>query len=282
MATNSEFDDIWLIDPVSCETQGGLPHPDPGFNGAGLELDAVGNLWTVSQGSGDAYLIESGVPTFSDVPWLDVTPEDGVVEAGDRTPITVSVDSTGMTPGLHRAMVGIVTDDPEAGVALVRVQLLVTKYRRFVNAGGGAESFADGTSYVADRRLTEGGFGWFGPSTTRTTVHPLAGTPYVRAFRSQREGMTGYRFTVPNGRYRVQLEFAELAGLNEFGRIMDVFGEGQLRVNNLDVAGRVGKWRALTVTFVARVNDGELAVRFSRALGAPPILNGIRVTWLSK
>ena len=54
---------------------GRVPHPDPGFNGAGLELDAVGNLWTVSQGSQTAYLIESGLPTFSDVPWLDVTPD---------------------------------------------------------------------------------------------------------------------------------------------------------------------------------------------------------------
>ena len=67
-ATNSEFDDIWLIDPDTCETQGWVRTPTAGFNGAGLELDAVGNLWTVSQGSLKAYLIESGLPTFSDVP----------------------------------------------------------------------------------------------------------------------------------------------------------------------------------------------------------------------
>jgi hypothetical protein len=279
-ATNSEFDDIWLIDPDSCETEGWVPHPDPGFNGAGLELDAVGNLWTVSQGSQTAYLIESGLPTFSDVPWLHVTPENGVVQAGEETDLTVSVDSTGMAPGTYDALVGVVTDDPDLGVATVHVHLLVTKYERFVNAGGGPLSFADGTSYVGDRPFTDGGFGWFGDSTVRTTSHRIPGTPYGRAFQSQREGMSAYRFTVPDGRYRVRLEFAELTGLPEFGRIMDVYGEGALQFDNLDVAGRVGRWQALSLTFDAQVNDGLLVVRFARALGEPPILNSMRVTWL--
>jgi hypothetical protein len=64
------------------------------------------------------------------------------------------------------------------------------------------------------------------------------------------------------------------------GSIMDVFGDGQLRFDNLDVAGRVGRWHALSLTFDARVRDGLLVVRFARALGEPPIVNGIRVTWL--
>ncbi len=280
VATNSDFDDIWLIDPDTCEAENVLPHPDPGFNGAGLELDAVGNLWTVSQGSGSAYLIESGLPTFSDVPWLDVTPTDGVVEAGEEASISVSVDSTGLAPGSYQAFVGIVTDDPDMGVATVRVRLLVTRYERFVNVGGPAVAFPDGTSYVGDRRYHDGGLGWVGASTVRTTAHGIQGTAYGSVFRSQREGMGSYRFTVPNGRYRVQLEFAELAGLAEFGRIMDVYVEGQLRSNNLDIAGRVGRWRALSLSFDANVHDGVLVVRFARALGAPPVLNGIRVTWL--
>ena len=81
-ATNSETDTIWLLDPLTCEASVALPHPDGGdFNGAGLELDAVGNLWTVGQNSGNAYLIESGLPNFSDVPWLTVTPTEGIDRA---------------------------------------------------------------------------------------------------------------------------------------------------------------------------------------------------------
>ena len=84
---------------------------------------------------------------------------------------------------------------------------------------------------------------------------------------------------MPNGRYQVRLEFAELERLAEFDRVMDVFGEGQLRFDNLDVVGRVGRWRALSMTFNARVTDRLLVVRLARALGKPPILNSIRVTW---
>ena len=280
-ATNSEFDDIWLIDPDTCETQGGIPHPDPGGNGAGLELDAVGNLWTVSQTGQTAYLIESGLPTFSDVPWLSVSPGDGVVDPGEESNIEVSVDATGLAPGMHRAMVGIVTDDPDAGVMTVPVQLLVTRYQRFVNVGGGPLSLADGTHYLGDRPFQQGRLGWFGPtSAVRATTHGISGTAHPAVFKSQREGMAGYRFTVPDGRYRIELEFAELMGVGEFGRVMDVFAEGQLRANNVDVAGQVGRWRALTTRFTARVHDGVLTVRFAKAFGAPPILNGIRVTWL--
>ena len=47
----------------------------------------------------------------------------------------------------------------------------------------------------------------------RTTTHGIAGTPYDATFRSQREGMRGYRFTVPDGRYRIDLEFSELTGV---------------------------------------------------------------------
>jgi hypothetical protein len=269
-----------LIDPGTCETEGWVPHPDPGFNGAGLELDAVGNLWTVSQGSQTAFLIESGLPTFSDVPWLEVSPGDGVVVAGEDMDIAVSVDSTGLVPGTYEAFVAIVTDDPDLGVATVRVRMLVTRYQRFVNVGGGGVTLPNGAVYVGDRPYRDGRFGWVGASTVRTTQHAIAGTTYGKVFRSQREGMGSYRFTVPAGRYRVRLEFAELANVAEFGRIMDVFGEGQLRFDNLDVAGRAGRWRALSLTFDARVRDRLLVIRFDRALGGPPVLNGIRVTWL--
>ena len=70
-ATNSDTDTIYLIDPATCDTLRAIDHPSPGFNGAGLELDVVGNLLTVSQNDGVAYTIESGLPTFSDVAVAD-------------------------------------------------------------------------------------------------------------------------------------------------------------------------------------------------------------------
>ena len=102
-ATNSDTDTIFLIDPIDLrDGSRDLPHPDGGgFGGAGIELDVVGNLWTVGQNSGNAYLVESGLPTFSDVPWLTVAPTEGTVapDGSDRRS-TITVDSTGLAPGV--------------------------------------------------------------------------------------------------------------------------------------------------------------------------------------
>ena len=97
--TNSDTDTIWLIDPITCEATRGIPHPDGGgFGGAGIELDAVGNIWTVGQNSLNAYLVESGLPTFSDVPWLTVAPTEGTVAPDGTVDLDISVDTTGLAP----------------------------------------------------------------------------------------------------------------------------------------------------------------------------------------
>jgi hypothetical protein len=116
MATNSDFDTIYLVDPATCDTFGAIDHPDPGFNGAGIELDDRGNLWTVSQNSGVAFLIESGLPVFSDAPWLTVIPESGSVAAGTSRKLTVEVDTSVATPGDGRTL------DP-AGIISIGINL---------------------------------------------------------------------------------------------------------------------------------------------------------------
>jgi hypothetical protein len=282
MATNSREDLIWLVDPQTCRSDTVIDPPWKGrYDGAGIELDAAGNIWAVSQGTKDAYLIESGLPTFSDVPWLSVTPRRGEVRPGRSQELSIRIDTEGLRAGVHPAMVAVVTNDPKLGVALLPIDLLVTKYQRYVNVGGGALSFADGTDYSADRRFTEGSYGFVGDATVRKVEHAVAGTSYGSVYRSQREGLTEYRFTVPDGWYRVDLGFAELTAAKEFGRVMDVSLQGRLVLDNLDIAGRVGRWRAVDESFMAKASSGVLKVRFDRAFGRPPILNAIRVTWLS-
>ena len=139
----------------------------------------------------------------------------------------MSVDSTGLAPGSYQAFVGIVTDDPDMGVATVRVRLLgdevraVRERRRRSRRVPGRHQLRRRPP-VPRRRARLGRRQHGADDRPRDRRAPRI--PSV--FRSQREGMGSYRFTVPNGRYRVQLEFAELAGLAEFGRIMDVFVRG--------------------------------------------------------
>ena len=45
-------------------------------------MDEEGNLWMIDQSPNNVYLIESGVPAFSDVPWLSVSPSSGTLAPG--------------------------------------------------------------------------------------------------------------------------------------------------------------------------------------------------------
>lgn len=280
-ATNSETDTIYLIDPFSCETFRALPHPAGGFgNGAGLEMDPTGNLWTVGQGTGSAYLIESGLPSFSDVPWLSVEPIEGSVAPDASAELAVTVDTTGLASGLHRGMVVVGTNDPDNGYLMVPVTVLVPAYQQGVNAGGvgyTAEPSTGPVAYAADRAWSAGGFGFVGGGSSRSTRSPIEGTEDDPLFQALRLGMTGYRFDVPDGHYQVELSFAELQNLKAGGRVFGVAIEGVPVLPTLDVAAQVGRDTALVYVFETDVVDGSLDVTFTAQRGDKPIVNAILV-----
>ena len=279
-ATNSESDTIYLLDPTTCEASMAIPHPDPFFNGAGLELDAVGNLWTVSQAGRTAYLIESGLPTFSDVPWLTVTPESGSVAPDGSLDLTIDVDTTGLEPGVYRAIVVVQTNDPELGNVQVPVTLIVPAYQQGINAGGGSYlDPATGVAFAPDQAFSSGGFGYVGPSSSRSTGVDIAGTDRDPLYQDLRNGMTGYRFTVPNGVYQVDLSFAELQLQQAGARVFGVALEGSAVLSDFDVYAAAGGRRiALDRTFLVEVTDGVLDITFSAQRGDNPIINAILVT----
>ncbi len=160
-ATNSETDTIWLLDPITCEASTGIPHPaGGGGNGAGLELDAVGNLWTVGQFVRNAYLIESGLPTFSDIPWLTVAPMSTTVAPDGSVDIDITVDSTGLEPGVYRGIVVILTNDPDNSIFQLPVTLVVPTFQTGVDAGGNRTVSANGDIYLGDRRYGSGPYGY--------------------------------------------------------------------------------------------------------------------------
>ena len=279
MATNSEFDDIFLLDPTTCEILTAVFHPEPGGNGAGLELDAGGNLWTVSQNGGTAYLLESGLPVFSDAPWLTVEPEAGNVPVDGTANLSVEVDSTGLAPGTYRADVVVLTNDPDASAVPVPVKLVVPAYQQGINAGGPGYTARNGVRFQQDREWVEGSFGWFGPSGVRRTTGGISGTSDDALYRDARVGMRNYRFDVPEeGMYSVQLRFAEIEYTAIKQRVFTVFVENEPVLVNLDVYRRVGARHALNFTFVTPVVDGTLNVRFTGQSGDRPLVSAIAVT----
>lgn len=278
-ATNSESDTIWLVDPVSCEALRAIPHPGGGdYGGAGIELDADGNLWTVSMNTGMAYLVESGLPIFTDVPWLSVTPTEGTVAPDETASLELRADTTGMEPGVYRAIVAVGTSDPDNRLIQVPVVLVVPAFQQGVNAGGAAYVNGNGDGFAADRAYDGGPFGFVGASSTRSTRRVIAGTPDDPLYQDLRIGMTAYRFAVPEGRYRIDLGFAEIVARKAGARVFSVTVEGQPFLVNLDVFGEVGRDAALDRWLEVDVGDGVLDVGFTAQRGDAPIVNAILVT----
>jgi hypothetical protein len=246
--------------------------------GAGIEIDADGNLWTVGQNSGNAYLIESGLPGFTDVPWLSIAPVEGVVAPDASATLELTADATGLEPGVYRAIVAVGTSDPDNRMIQVPVVLVVPAFQQGVNAGGGAYTNGNGDVFAADRAYGSGPFGFVGASSTRATRSAIAGTPDGQLYQDLRTGMTAYSFAVPEGRYRVDLGFAEIVARKAGARVFSVTVEGQPFLANLDVLREVGRNAALDRWFEVDVSDGVLDVTFTAQRGDAPIVNAILVT----
>ena len=62
----------------------------------------------------------------ADVPWLSVTPESGTTAPGGSSTVTVLVNSTGLSPGVHEANLCVSGDDPDSPLVGVPVSVTVT------------------------------------------------------------------------------------------------------------------------------------------------------------
>ncbi len=282
VATNSDTDTIYLVDPLTCATEDAIGHPEGGgFNGAGLDMDAAGNLWTVGQTSGTAYLVDSGLPNFSDAAWLTVSPTSGTVDPDGSTALDVAVDATGLDPGVYRAIIVVQTNDPDTATSQIPVTLIVPAYEQGINVGGKAYTTPDGDVYAADRSYHGGPFGYVGAGSRRSTSHSIAGTTDDPLYRDQRLGMKSYQFDVPNGHYRVDLRFAELVERKKGARIFNVTIEGDPVIPYIDVVAEApGRYVALDRSFEVDVSDGQLNIDFGAHIGDKAFVNAILVTEL--
>ena len=280
-ATNSATDTIYELDPSTCNVLGTLNHPSPGFNGAGLEMDDSGNLWMLSQNDHLAYLIDSGVPAFNDVPWLSEDPTSGTLAPQASQDVQVTVDTTGLAPGLYTASLFFVTNSGRQPQIRIPVSVLVSGYRVGVNAGGAAYTDGNGDTWQADQKWTRNGWGYYNKKAKAiSTTATIKDTSDQALYQDARENPLEYRFSkVPNGTYEVDLRYAEIQGAKPYARLFDVILENTLVEPAFDISGEVGKNTADQHTYFVKVADGTLNVRLiPRAGYLPPIINAIRVT----
>lgn len=280
-ATNSETDTIYELNPDDCTVLSTIPHPTPGFNGAGIEMDAVGNLWTIGQSPNRAYLLESGVPAFSDVSWLSEVPASGTLAPGKTQAVKVTIDTTGLTPGVYLASIFVRSNSGREGQIRVPVSLVVTAYQQAVDAGGGAK-YTDtfGDPWAVDQAYKAGSWGYVQKSKTLSTTKAVAGTSDPTLYKTERIDPYAYRYdNVPNGIYQIELRSAELENMKIGKRLFDVIVENTTVLPAHDIAFEAGTFKADDHTFFVEVLDNRLDVRFvPRAGSNPPIINALRVT----
>ncbi|HTU99610.1 MAG TPA: S8 family serine peptidase, partial [Luteitalea sp.] len=283
MATNSDTDTIYELNPDDCTVLATLAHPAPGFNGGGLELDESGNLWMISQFPNQVYLVDSGVPSFSDVPWLSEAPDTGSVAPGETVTVTVTIDTTGLTPGAYLAALFVQTDAGVGGTQRIPVSLLVPAFQQAVDVGS-ATSYVDsvGETWGADQAFAPGSWGYLQEGAGPVSVSAdIAGTDDPVLYQTQRVDPYAYSFDrVPNGLYQVELGFAELTALSFGERLFDVVIENTEVLPAHDIRFDAGAARtADTHTFFVEVADGRLDIRLIPNTGfAEPVLNALRVT----
>ncbi|WP_168583463.1 malectin domain-containing carbohydrate-binding protein [Gephyromycinifex aptenodytis] len=91
----------------------------------------------------------------------------------------------------------------------------------------------------------------------------IGGTEQDELYQVAAYGVKEYRLAVPRpGSYRVRLLMAEGYWSKPGKRVFDVFAEGELAAEDIDIYRSVGKAEAHDVTFEVPVQDGRLDLRF--------------------
>ncbi len=91
-------------------------------------------------------------------------------------------------------------------------------------------------------------------------------------YRDVRDRVFAYHIPVPNGTYAVTLQFVEGGVDRARGRVFDVRLQGRLVLDNFDIFARVGKFRALDLTFAGvEVADGRLIIDLADRIYYPAL-----------
>ena len=219
--------------------------------------------------------------TSSGAAWLAVTPTSGTLAPSASQNLTVSLNATGLQPGVYNATLTVESNSGRQPSLPVAVKLIVPGYRQAVDAGS-RTSYTDGNgdTWAADKQFSAGTWGYLYKGREESTSKAIANTTDDKLYQTVRQGTNEYRFeNVPNGVYQIELRFAEIKDIAGNKRIFDVTVEDQYVLAAYDISGRVGKYTADDRSFFVVVDDGQLNVKVvSRKGYQEAILNSLRVT----
>ena len=151
-----------------------------------------------------------------------------------------------------------------------------------VNCGATAEYTCEmGMKWSADQEYTAAAkWGAIGGDAVTRDPHPIPGCKCPQVFLNERYGLGGYRFDLPNGKYKVTLLFAETyEGTSGPGqRVFDVTIQGKPALTDFDVFKEAGAaFKPVKKEFKGvAVTDGKLLIDFKEKVQLP-LINGIIV-----
>lgn len=214
--------------------------------------------------------------------WFTAAPAEGRITKNGEQKVVLTFDTHGVAPGtVLKGTVVIASDSGRAPEVKIPVTLSVPGYRTAIDSGAGkALTDSAGEVWSPDVKYTAGSYGFIGRSTKVKTTNAIEDTADDKLFRTAREGAVEYRFdNVPDGTYRIELDFAELGKVAAGKRLTDVLAEGSVQLPDLDIVRTTGgSYRALTNSFTVRVTDGQLNLRLVPTGTEKTLVNAVRVT----
>jgi hypothetical protein len=140
-----------------------------------------------------------------------------------------------------------------------------------INCGGMNYTASDGKHFDADREYTAGQKSGYVGGNKASTDYSIFGATDQDLFKTDRWGFSEYKFDVPAGVYKVDIYLAETHFENQGERVFDIYLEDKLVEKDVDLISRYGKNKAAILSFVVKIDDGQLNIKAEASADLPKI-----------
>lgn len=203
--------------------------------------------------------------------WITaVVPDSGQVLYGHTDTVKVSINRSGLADGFYDAIISILSNGGNKQLPAMVMVGEPQPYIQRVNAGGSSFKDASGNLWSADQAYQKGSWGYVGGDVYQA-YYWIKNTKDEDLYQSERWGLKGYVFDVPNGTYHIALHFAEIYFAAAGKRIMDVTVEGVTVLDDFDIFAEAGPRTAIVKVVTAAVKDGQLNIDFAASQDEPKI-----------
>ena len=142
-------------------------------------------------------------------------------------------------------------------------------FSKGINCGGMPYTSGDGKKFAADMEYQKNLKSGYVGGNKGSCDFDISGTEDPDLFKTDRWGFDEYRFDVPDGVYKVSLYLAETHFEKPGDRVFDIYIEDKLVGKDLDLISKYGKDKAAIISFVTKVNDGQLVVKAKASVDLP-------------